>query len=72
MQALARLEPQFADRSSVPDIALRTEALAALRPAASEQTPAALGGHAGPEAMGACAVQITGIECAFHKRKSKS
>jgi hypothetical protein len=67
MQALPRLEPQFTDRSrTFGRGALRTESLAALGAPPSKQPPAALRGHAGAEAVGAGAMQITRIECTFH------
>jgi hypothetical protein len=65
MQSLARLERQFTDLDSL-SARLGTEELAALGAATSEQTAAALGGHARAETVGAGTMQITGIKSTFH------
>jgi hypothetical protein len=49
-------------------IALRAELLAALGTAASQQSTAALGGHARTKAVGTGTMQITGVEGTFHSR----
>ena len=73
MQTLAWLERQpLGQMVSLEALtqALGAEALAALRAAASQQSAAALGGHARSETMGSGTVQVTGVKSTFHSATS--
>jgi hypothetical protein len=73
VQTLARLKRQFTDRKApFSRIALRAELLAALGTAASQQSTAALGGHARAEAVGTGTMQITGVEGTFHSSATRA
>jgi hypothetical protein len=66
VQALAGLEALAVILTMIQGTTLGAEPLAALGASPAQQATAALGGHAGAKTMGAGAMQIAGIECAFH------
>jgi len=63
-EALTGAESEGPDRISAR--VLRNEALATLCSPARQNLPAFLGGHAGPEAMRACAAHLAWLISAFH------